>query len=83
MRSPHLLQDCFNVSPGFAFFRLALFLAAASLLSRLNDRYLAMRLKQLSGILMNFHFSHPHKSSSPAGGHPIINNKSARLPVQA
>jgi hypothetical protein len=48
------------MSPGFSFLRLALFLAAARLLSDLNKGHLAMGLKQLSGIIMNFDLSHPH-----------------------
>ena len=33
---------------------------AASLLSGLNDRHLAMGFKQLSGIVMNFDLCHSH-----------------------
>jgi hypothetical protein len=48
------------MSPGFSFLRLTFLLAAAGLLSGLNDRHLAMGIKQLSGIVMNFDLSHPH-----------------------
>jgi hypothetical protein len=58
--SPHPLQDGFDVSPGFGFRGLAPFLTAARLLTRLNNRHLAMGLKRLSGMFMNFHFAHFH-----------------------
>jgi hypothetical protein len=60
MGSPHQLQGCFNTSPSFGLFRLTVLLEAASLLSGLDDRHLAMGLKQLSGIVMDFNLSHPH-----------------------
>src|SRR5271157_6292352 len=71
VRPSHLLQDGFDMSPGFGLLSLAPFLAAACLLSRLNDRHRAMGLKQLSGIFMNFHFAHFHHLVFPRGGHPI------------
>jgi len=47
VRPSHHLQGCFDTSPSFRVFRLTLLLEAPSLLSRLNDRHLAMGLKQL------------------------------------
>jgi hypothetical protein len=64
VRASHLLQDGFDMSPRLGFLGLAPFLAAACLLSRLNNRHRAMGLKQLSGIFVNLHFAHPHQSSS-------------------
>ena len=52
------------MSPGFSFQRLALLLTAARLLSGLNKGHLAMGLKQLSGIIMNFYLAHLHDASS-------------------
>jgi hypothetical protein len=64
VRSSHHLQGCFDTSPSFRIFRLTLLLEAPSLLSGLNDRHLAMGLKQLSGIVVNLDLFHPHVPSS-------------------
>jgi hypothetical protein len=60
VRPSHQLQGCFDTPPSFSFFRLTVLLGTASLLSGLNNRHLAMGLKQLSRIVMNFDLSHPH-----------------------
>jgi hypothetical protein len=64
VRPSHQLQGCFDSSPSFSFFRLTLLLKGSSLLSGLNDRHLAMGIKELSGIVMNLDLSHPHAPSS-------------------
>jgi hypothetical protein len=66
VRPSHQLQGCFDTSPSFSFFRLTLLLEAASLLSGLNDRHLAMGFKQLSGIVMNFDLCHSHDAVLPS-----------------
>jgi len=48
------------VSPGLSFLPLTLFLAVASLLSSLDDCRIAVRLQQLSRVVVDFHFSDPH-----------------------
>jgi hypothetical protein len=60
VRPSHLLQGCFDTSPGFRFFRFTLLLEVSSLLGGLNDCHLAMGLKQLSGIVMDVDLTHPH-----------------------
>ena len=60
VRPSHLLQGCFDTSPGFGFFRFTLLLEVSSLLGGLNDCHLAMGLKQLSGIVMDVDLTHPH-----------------------
>jgi hypothetical protein len=64
VRATHQLQGCFHVSPGFGLLRLALLFAGASLLSGLDNCLLPMGLKQLSRIILDFDFSHPHGASS-------------------
>jgi hypothetical protein len=60
VRPSHLLQGCFDTSPGFGFFRFTLLLEVSSLLSGLNDCHLAMGFKQLSGIVMDVDLTHLH-----------------------
>jgi hypothetical protein len=60
VRTAHQFQGRLYVSPGFSLLRLTLFFAIASLPSGLNDRHLAMGFKQLSRIILDFDFPHPH-----------------------
>src|SRR5207249_826176 len=73
VRAAHQLQGCFNVSPGFSLLRLTLLFAGASLLSGLNNCHLPMGLKQLSGIILDFDFSHPHDAVLLSFGKDLTN----------
>src|SRR5262245_57208731 len=66
VRTTHQHQGCLDVSPGFGVLALALFLAGARLLRSLGDGFLAVRVEQLSRVILDFDFSHPH------GGPPLI-----------
>jgi hypothetical protein len=54
MRSAHELQDRFDVSPSFGLFRVTLLLATARALSGLNNSPVAIGLKELAGIIIDF-----------------------------
>ena len=60
MRAAHQLQGCIDVSPGLSFLPLTLFLAVAGLLSGLDDCRIAVRLQQLSRVIVDFHFFDSH-----------------------
>src|ERR1700754_707343 len=60
MRPLHLLQGRFYVPPSFRFFLLATFFASTGLPCSLDNRLSAMRLQQLSGVVMDFDFFHLH-----------------------
>jgi len=79
VRAAHQLHGCFHVSPGFSLFCLTHLFAGASLLSGLNNCHLPMGLKQLSRIILDFDFSHPHGAillslpKQPLGRHEMGN----------
>src|SRR6516225_5616088 len=60
VRAAHQLQGSFDVSPGFRLLPFTLLLAVAGLLSSLDDCRIAVRLQQLSRVIVDFHFSNPH-----------------------
>jgi hypothetical protein len=61
------------MSPGFSLLRLTLLFASAGLLSGLSDCPLPMGLKQLSRIILDFSFSHPHDAVLLSFGKDLTN----------
>ncbi|MGC1237031.1 MAG: hypothetical protein WA838_20510, partial [Xanthobacteraceae bacterium] len=60
VRPPHELEHRFNVPPRLGILGLTFFLVAAGPLRGGNDGLLAIGVKQLSGIVVDFDFAHPH-----------------------
>jgi hypothetical protein len=56
----HELQSRFHAPPGFSLLLLPLFFAGACLLSSLSDGSRSVSFEQLSRIILDFGFSHPH-----------------------
>jgi len=57
----HEFENRFDVSPGLGLFGVTLFLVAAGPLGRRHHGLVAIGLKHLPRIIVNFEFAHPHE----------------------